>query len=458
MRFTEEDKIGRQDIVNKISSLVDNLQEDEHFCLALNGEWGSGKSYIMDMLREKFAEREEYIVINYDAWKNNFYSDPLIAILYCILDSIPKQKLGKKDLHLVMLEVKQLARDKIANNLDSLIEKLYKMGGWTSVCAFVMEIIKQVIKQAKISILDNKLFDNYKSYQTLLNESIAVLNALTWKKTDDGIQRRLIILVDEIDRCLPNEQLICLERIHHLFGIRNCCVIIAMNKKQIINVFDQRYGGGGQDYLRKFFDYNFLLSTNGSIYFKNALWDKIVETSQFNLFNAISKEQMDYLQLTIFHVLKSEFQDISKIDNRTLNNLLRHTYNIAGKLPDKKIDFAYLFLIVWSISVKIYNKNKYNQVLNLKTTPKFYYDIADRTVSYVGLSSYRQVILSNTYYEIYRDSNINSINFYINMWRARGNKELESNIRKIFGGDIVLDPNYEDVLKYIFDAVESISE
>ena len=44
------------------------------------------------------------------------------------------------------------------------------------------------------------------------------------------------------------------------------------------------------------------------------------------------------------------------------------------------------------------------------------------------------------------------------MWRARGNKELESNIRKIFGGDIVLDPNYEDVLKYIFDAVESISE
>lgn len=96
MSFTEEDKIGRQDIVDKISSLVDNLQEDEHFCLALNGEWGSGKSYVMDMLREKFAEREEYIVVNYDAWKNNFYSDPLIAILYCILDSIPKQKLGKK--------------------------------------------------------------------------------------------------------------------------------------------------------------------------------------------------------------------------------------------------------------------------------------------------------------------------------------------------------------------------
>lgn len=44
MSFTEEDKIGRQDIVDKISSLVDNLQEDEHFCLALNGEWGKAAS------------------------------------------------------------------------------------------------------------------------------------------------------------------------------------------------------------------------------------------------------------------------------------------------------------------------------------------------------------------------------------------------------------------------------
>ena len=46
----EQDKIGRKEIVEKICWLVDNLQKDQHFCLALNGEWGSGKSFVLDMV------------------------------------------------------------------------------------------------------------------------------------------------------------------------------------------------------------------------------------------------------------------------------------------------------------------------------------------------------------------------------------------------------------------------
>ena len=33
MNYTEDDKIGREEIVNKISSLVDNLQQDKYFVL-----------------------------------------------------------------------------------------------------------------------------------------------------------------------------------------------------------------------------------------------------------------------------------------------------------------------------------------------------------------------------------------------------------------------------------------
>lgn len=222
-----QDKIGRQQLVEKIKYLIDALPQDEHFCLAMDGEWGSGKSFVMGMLKNEFGPHaDEYLVINYDAWKNNFYPDPLIAILYCVLDSIPRQNLAKKDLRFVLRATKQVARDKIVNGVDFFIDELYKAGGWSSVCAFAMEIIKLVIKQAKSSILDNKLFNDYKSYQSLLNESLAVLNALTAQKTADGKQRRLIIMVDEIDRCLPNEQLIVLERLHHLFAVKNCAVII----------------------------------------------------------------------------------------------------------------------------------------------------------------------------------------------------------------------------------------
>ena len=251
MSFTEEDKIGRQDIVDKISSLVDNLQEDEHFCLALNGEWGSGKSYVMDMLREKFAEHEEYIVVNYDAWKNNFYSDPLIAILYCILDSI-------KEYAELLSEVSEKVRRGIIKTLKSwgkdTLSAMKQAGGVAAVIACAVEGISNIITASGKLANHNKLQD-YRSYQSLLEEVKNQLNNLASTEIYNDKHTKLIIMVDEIDRCLPNEQLIILERIHHLFDAKNCAVIVALNKDAVKSTFYNAYKVDGESYLRKFFDF-----------------------------------------------------------------------------------------------------------------------------------------------------------------------------------------------------------
>ena len=51
--MTLQDKIGRQDIVDKICGLVDSLQKDQNFCLSINGAWGSGKSFVLQMMLQK---------------------------------------------------------------------------------------------------------------------------------------------------------------------------------------------------------------------------------------------------------------------------------------------------------------------------------------------------------------------------------------------------------------------
>lgn len=83
-----QDKIGREEIVEKVCGFVDSLQKDKNFCLAINGEWGSGKTFVLGLIEEKLSKKQEYIIIKYDAWENTFYSDPLIAILSCVIDGI----------------------------------------------------------------------------------------------------------------------------------------------------------------------------------------------------------------------------------------------------------------------------------------------------------------------------------------------------------------------------------
>ena len=86
-----QDKIGREEIVDKICGLVGSLKKDKNFCLAINGAWGSGKSFVLGLIEEKLSKKQEYIIIKYDAWENTFYSDPLIAILSCVIDGIEEK-------------------------------------------------------------------------------------------------------------------------------------------------------------------------------------------------------------------------------------------------------------------------------------------------------------------------------------------------------------------------------
>ncbi len=423
MNDLSKDKIGRQPLVYKIKYLIENLPQDEHFCLALDGKWGSGKTFVMEMLRKSLKEHSEYIVIDYDAWKNNFYPDPLIAILYCVLDSIPKQHLAKKDLRFVLRAVKQVVKDKIVNGVDCFICKLYQKG-WSSVCAFAMEIIKFVIKQAKSSILDNKLFDDYKSYQTLLNESLAVLNALTAQKIADGKQRRLIIMVDEIDRCLPNEQLIVLERLHHLFAVKNCAVIVALNKKAIYSTFDNQYGGNGIEYLRKFFSYNFVVETEYSTFLRNLIKDFIDDINNSKRKNYVYTEQEIE---PLISALLNEFRRISLIykfsySNRDIQNYFDKFHRIWTK--DKPLDIVFISFLLFMVLYKQYDETNYQAYKEGRwnNTPFETFNFGDK-IQLSGEYSFPYGEVGSSY-PWYNNSFSNKFTSFMNSVRFRKNKTV----------------------------------
>lgn len=415
MSDLSKDKIGRQPLVDKIKYLIDTLPQNEHFCLALDGEWGSGKTFVMEMLRENLKEHSEYIVIDYDAWKNNFYSDPLIAILYCLLDSIPKENLTKKNLRIVLRAVKQVSKNKAINGFDSVVDVLYKTGGWGTVCAFALEIIKLVIKQAKNSILGNKLFDDYKSYQSLLNESISILDSLTVQKTDDGKQRRLVIMVDEIDRCLPNEQLLVLERLHHLFEVKNCAVIVAVNKTSIKSVFERSYGDQNNTYFRKFFDYTFTLSMKYRIFLNNLIGEFVNELNE-NLppENLLVKQDSDYVSQCLGNWCAGH----GNFDNRECQRFVKIAKEICNHVPQGAINYGYFWFIFKMAFEKIYG-NHFNVFKNGTASNLYSVDELDYMVKPLDRIATFPIGAANI--PIYNDMKINNLNYMLNLFAQRNN-------------------------------------
>ena len=222
-----QDRIGRDDIVNKIHGLVNSLKKDEHFCLAINGAWGSGKSFVLGLLEEKFATMPEYIVVKYDAWENTFYSEPLIAIFSCLIDGLENRLSKFKGYARVCA---QAVGKKGKEFLTALSGTGGKIGAFATIVKEIIDIIPQLKKATLLEDTKDGQLSCFKSYKALITTAIELLNKVTNKKWIDGKQTKLVVLVDEIDRCLPDEQLKILERLHHLFSVKNCAVIVAINQ------------------------------------------------------------------------------------------------------------------------------------------------------------------------------------------------------------------------------------
>ena len=342
-----EDKIGRTEIVDKICSLVDNLQKDKHFCLALNGDWGSGKTFVMQMIEEKLKTHAEYTVIKYDAWENNFYSDPLISILSCVIYGL-QNKLS--EMQGGMAVIKEIG----SQIKDAALQDNGKIGVLARAIKGIADLVK-LFNKPFTKDTDGKNISGFKSYQNLLKEVKDKLNLITEYEEYRDKQNKLIILVDEIDRCLPDEQLKILERLHHLFGVKNCAVICAINKNCIAQNVKITYGIDGNEYLRKFFDFNYGLKMFSITYLHNLLlidlfyllqkFCKIEPRQRKTSLDVIDEEIIgDCYNIIEIKVMR----DGVKLDNRQINNYYNHLLSIFNNFGFEHLNTHHIFFIIFN--------------------------------------------------------------------------------------------------------------
>lgn len=120
----------------------------------------------------------------------------------------------------------------------------------------------------------------YSEYKELKNEIKNFRNKL--KNIQEKLGKKIIIFVDELDRCNPMYAIKTFEIIKHLFGISNIIFVLSIDKTQIENSVRRIFGtneGEVNGYLRKFIDVDFQLpdSSNEQLihYHLDNLWDKI---------------------------------------------------------------------------------------------------------------------------------------------------------------------------------------
>lgn len=336
------DSLDRKHFAKKYVDFINVL--DGHHTIALDAPWGSGKSFFIDLMCEKF-DTKKTLYVKYNSWENDYTNEPLISLMSDIFNQFKDKKyIGIDKMKSSMSKIAKVSKKGLSAAFKGAIRASLGTDGGND----LIEAGKEATKIFSDDITDDlfkEVDESKKSRAEFKEELVKYTNKILEEKGKD----RLIIIIDELDRCRPTFAIELLENIKHLFDIENIVFLIAVDNKQLVESIKAIYGNGfdAVTYLHRFFDFELHLQRNSlSSYFKKRIDDKFKTTSGYDF----EDDAVKTFDLTL--------RDINKIVNETY--LLYKLFEIRSSDNRLNIELVLILLIL-----KYKNNEIYTYIKNI---------------------------------------------------------------------------------------------
>ncbi|MEK8086161.1 P-loop NTPase fold protein [Aquabacterium sp. A3] len=247
----KNDALQRRPVVEFISSFL--LDLDGPFVLAIDAPWGTGKTTLIRMLQAKL-KNEGATNIYFNAWKVDYVTDPLVALVAAIDKVAPKDANTMDKFRGHMNTVKKLTTS-VAKHGVIAAAKAATLG------MLDLEDPLESIASDFTGDVTKNIVDSFQKENESLEKLRQELSEAISECSTEKQGKPIYFFIDELDRCRPSFAIETLERIKHLFDTRNLVFILSIDKRQLQSSVASIYGEGidSQEYLRRFFDMEFSL-------------------------------------------------------------------------------------------------------------------------------------------------------------------------------------------------------
>ena len=353
----EKNIIGRNTEIINFIRLLDSIKSN--FSIAIDNDWGTGKTFfvkevkmILDAYNEHSYDYELsnleriknvidiknidlHLAVYYNAWENDNQKSPLLSLIYEII------KVAKIDTNKTDISINK--------------EKIIKDGLSAIVKHFSGIDIKELLKCVETEAKD--IFKEIKGQKSTKEQVDNILNNLLLEHGE-----RLVIFIDELDRCRPTFAVELLEQIKHYFDNDKITFVFSTNIKQLQYTIKKYYGEAfeAKRYLDKFFDLTISLNEINVIEYFNF----VNENSRGDMYDYVCKEIVKEYNFTLRDVIK--FVQINKI---CIENL-RKTKNEYLYFDEKNIRYVLTYVLPIVIGLKIKRYDQYEDFITGKdSTP-----------------------------------------------------------------------------------------
>ena len=213
-----EDRLARDSFVENLASAIKNWKKNEKsFSIGLYGEWGSGKSSVLNLISQKLKDKEDIIIFNFNPWLFSDTKD-LISIFFEEFVKVLVKDSGEGKIE----EVKKLATTLLS--YGKKLRPLTKLDP-TGIAEMSFDILA---KEKSLEETKEDIEEDLKS-----------------------LGKKILIIIDDIDRLDKKEIKEIFKMVKVLGDFKNTIYLLAMDKEPVIKALREVHNLDGAKYLEK---------------------------------------------------------------------------------------------------------------------------------------------------------------------------------------------------------------
>jgi hypothetical protein len=208
------------DITIHSRSLIKFIQQtNTPITVGIQGEWGSGKTSLINSIYHEFSSDPVIKQIWINSWEYSLLSTPEEALLKIINRIIEE---------LLESDTNTQRKEAIKSGATKLFKGALRVGAQVALGAEAAKVTEELLgtDEAGIAALRKQL--------TNLVGDIA--------KRESNSVEKIVIYVDDLDRIEPKNAVAILELLKNIFSVRNCVFILAIDYQVVVKGLEHKFG------------------------------------------------------------------------------------------------------------------------------------------------------------------------------------------------------------------------